>query len=225
MKQPEFDESGSVNSASEPNRRTSPLEVVAVLVLVAGLLGYGAYQEIIEPILQANAKKNSPSPSPIRTASPTLPSAITPTPRSSFPSSLPPTPAATSSPLAPAPEVGSGEIYQRAPKNGVYYAQNPQLNASRREIVSNSGRFCIKLVNSPVTPQAGQLKTLVSSLSFRSDGLYVDATGEKLLFNRSNTEMTDSRGVWLWLEGKGDRAGASAECLSTSGSFVREEPN
>ena len=226
----QFDDSDpqiSNEASSSDDRKTSPFEILAVLSLVAGLLGYSVYQEFIEPMMAASAKKASPSPTlspspkftdPRLTASPPL----TPTPGRSpiaDSSTLPP----ISNPPTASEPTSAAEIYQRAPKNGVYYAQNSLLNASRREIVSSNGRFCIKLVNGPIAPESGQQQVVVSSLSFRNDGIYVDASGEKLQFDRTYTEMTDGSGIWQLLEGKGDRAGASAECLSTAGSFARSE--
>jgi hypothetical protein len=234
----QFDDSDSQSfeEDSGADRKTSVVEILAVLSLVGGLLGYSVYQEFVEPMIAANAEKASPSPSPTLSALPksgfpdstaigSLPRTTPSASRSPIADSLP-TPLATppTSNAAPGSEpAATTEIYQRAPRNGVYYAQNALQNSSRREIASSNGRFCIKLVDGPAAPESGQQQVVVSSLSIRSDGVYVDATGEKLRFDRTYTQLTDSRGTWQVLEGKGDRTGASAECLSTSGSFVRQE--
>jgi hypothetical protein len=233
----QFDDSDSQSFEGDSgvDRKTSVVEILAVLSLVGGLLGYSVYQEFVEPMMAADAQKASPSPSPTLSASPKSgfsdPTAIASpgtTPNSgrspiaeSLPTALPTLlPSNASSESEPA---ATTEIYQRAPKNGVYYAQNALQNSSRREIASSNGRFCVKLVDGPAAAESGQQQIVVSSLSIRNDGVYVDATGERLQFDRTYTQMTDSRGTWQVLEGKGDRTGASAECLSTSGSFVRQE--
>lgn len=222
----DFEEGQNSGAEAKPDRKTSLFEILAVLGLIGGLLGYGTYQEFIEPMLVANAKKVTPSPSPTKTPTPKL-SGPTFTP-SIDPRSPIPNPAATpalpaDSPGLPAEPTSAAEIYQRAPKTGVYYPQDSLLNASRREIASSNGRFCIKLVNGPPAAESGQQQVVVSSLSSRSDGIYIDATGEKLQFDRTYTEMTDSTGTWQLLESKGDRTGTSAECLNASGNFVRAE--
>ena len=223
----DFDPQSSGGSEDvNSDRKTSLLEILAILGLVGGLLGYGVYQDFVEPMMAASAKKASPSPTKLPFADP---GAIASSPRAASapnqPTSDPTanpltTPLPSLSPSTPEP-TAAAEIYQRAPKNGVYYAQNSLMNASRREIISSNGRFCIKLVNGPA--ESGQQQVVVSSLSFRNDGIYVDATGEKLQFDRTYTELTDAKGSWLLLESKGDRTGTSAECLSTQGNFAREE--
>ena len=219
-----FEDDRDSSAGGQPDRKTSPLEILAVLGLVCGLLGYGAYQDFIQPMLVANAKKATPSPTPTKPSTPkfsdpTITASTAPRSPIADPTATPSLP----DPALPSEPTSAAEIYQRAPKNGVYYPQNSLLNASRREIISSNGRFCIKLVNGPPGSESGQQQVMVSSLSFRSDGVYVDATGEKLQFDRTYTELSDSKGSWQLLESRGDRTGTSAECLNASGSFVREE--
>lgn len=183
------------------------MEFIGLLVLMGGFAGYWIYLELQKSPLLLTASPTPTTPKPTATPSTkasALPDATTPaTPRST------PVPA-----LSP-----DQELYQRSPKPGIYYAVNPELAASRREIVGSGDRFCIKLVNA-VTPEKTQ--TMISSLSLRNDGIYIDATAEKLAFDRTYSQMTDRTGTWELLEGKQERSGTMEECLATKANFVRQ---
>jgi hypothetical protein len=216
----------SSNSGFDPNtfaplptsKKTFLAELAGVVIMIGGFLGYWLYLELQEaPILTSS----SPSPttpkltSPTATPAPptlTVPGAIPTAPPVTTPVDRTQTPA-----LNPA-----DEIYQRSPRTGIYYAANPLLSASRREIVGGGDRYCIKLVNGPIQQAGIDQQEIVSSLSVRSDGIYIDATQEKLNFDRTYTEFSDSLGTWQLLERKEERAGTIAACLATKEPFVRQ---
>lgn len=182
------------------SRRTFLVELLGVSVLVVGLLGYSAYLMLEESPPLKTRVIPSPKPSPRQT----------PTPR--VVSSLP-----SDALFADA----SADLYPQMPKTGIYYATNPLLNSSRREIASNQGRFCIQILQGPIA-QSGYQQGTVSSLSLRSDGIYVDATEEKLTFDRTFGELQDSKGRWQLLEGKPDRTGLMEQCLMTNDRYVQQ---
>lgn len=232
---------GSFSNSEPP--KTSLGEVIGAVVLVVGLIGFGGYQEFVKsPQPTASpAVSASPSASPSSTATP-LAQAGVPSPQVSPPLNPSATPVAPQKPplssVPPAVKSGSNsspatsakrnseaiaDIYQRTPKTGKYYAASPLLNASSREIASNQGRVCIKIIDGPVAPVAGNQQITVSSISLRKDGIYVDATQEKLKFDRSYTELSDRQGTWQLLEGMVDRSGAMEECLTTGLPYARQE--
>jgi len=183
------------------SRKTFLMELGGLAVLAISLLGYGIYQEWqVSPIL-----RTSPSPKATKPADRPTPS---PAPSGSIPTN-----AAATNPV---------DIYQRAPQTGTYYAENPQLSQSRREIVSGNQRFCIKLVNGSVTAAGSYQQITVSSLSFRKDGIYIDATQEKLKVNPTSSEIDDGKNVWQWLQKDADDSGLMAECLASKAFFIRE---
>jgi hypothetical protein len=209
--------------SSEPEKRPSKREVVGVVGLILGLLGYGMYVELQQPPIVPPTAKKTASPSPKASPSPRSSGAIAASPLLTSPSPDTQVPT-TEAQVEEADRLANldGEIYQRSPKPGIYYAVNPLQNTSSREIASNDGRFCIKIVNTPVAPESGYQRIVVSSLSLRNDGIYVDATKEKLTFDRRQVEMIDSQGTWQLLEGKPDRSGLSGECLTSNSVYVRE---
>jgi hypothetical protein len=178
------------------------VELGGGLLLICGLAGIGLYQWITEPpgANQAQAPTQaSPSPSPQQ---------ATPTPRA--------TPSPTKSALPTQDGSRSPALYQVMPKPGTYYAEIPALVSSRREIASNNGRFCIKLVNNSGTQPSDNPQIVISSLSDRKDGIYIDATQEKLIVDQSNSIIQDPLGTWQWLEGKVDSEGSMADCLAST---------
>lgn len=223
-----------VNSFSDVEpQKTSSGEVIGVIALVVGLIGFGVYQEFVSPRPVASPTPTaSPSASPSSTATP-LAQASIPSPQlspQSIPSIAPAAPqtnplsiASPTAKSASSDSTAAADIYQRTPKTGKYYAASPLLNASSREIASNQGRVCIKIIDGPVAPVAGNQQVTVSSVSLRKDGIYVDATQEKLKFDRSYTELSDRYGVWQLLEGMVDRSGAMEECLATTTPYARQE--
>ncbi|MBW4472065.1 MAG: caspase family protein [Stenomitos rutilans HA7619-LM2] len=112
-------------------------------------------------------------------------------------------------------------FYQRLPRPGTYYATTSQFNSSYREISSGSGRFCIKVVNAPAKASGNQ-QIIVSTLSFRENGAYIDATRERLQIDGTFTEITDRKSTWQWSKADIDGAGLVAECLASTTSYVRE---
>lgn len=130
-------------------------------------------------------------------------------------------PAPRSSAPAPATFSFKDNFYQRLPRPGTYYATTSQFRSSYREVSSGSGRFCIKLVNAPVTASGAQ-QIIVSTLSFRDNGAYIDATRERLQIDGTFTEITDSKSTWQWSKAEVDRAGLVSECLASTTSYVRE---
>ncbi len=113
-------------------------------------------------------------------------------------------------------------FYQRLPKTGTYTATTGRSGESYREISSGAGRFCIKIVNTPTTPSTGYQQIIVSSLAFRENGIYIDATRERLTVDGTFTEITDSKNTWQWLSADVDRSGLVAECLAAPGSYIRQ---
>jgi hypothetical protein len=125
-------------------------------------------------------------------------------------------------PNQPDQEAGLGEVpSERTPRPGVYYTNNPQFTASRREIGKSGDRLCIKLINgSPNTPQ-GQPKITVSSVSRRSGRFYIDATNQKLSLGSFSSELSDGKLLWQRLETDVDESGLMGECLTAKAGYVR----
>jgi len=208
MQQPENQppEEPSNNPSFDPptlsqSRKTFLIEAASLAVLAISLLGYGIYQELqVSPILIT-------SPSPKATDPADRP---TPSLKAVLPGSV------------PANSPATVDIYQRAPQAGTYYAENPQLSNSRREIVSGNQRFCIKLVTGSITAAGSYQQVTVSSLSFHKDGVYIDATQEKLKIDATATEIDDGRNVWQWLHKEADNSGLMAECLASKTFYSRD---
>jgi uncharacterized caspase-like protein len=136
------------------------------------------------------------------------------------------TPSTTSSikaPLAPSPTTFSikNNLYQPVPRPGRYAAVISLFSRSYREISNINGRFCIKLVNAP-TNASGTQQIIVSTLSLRDRGVYIDATQERLKVDGTFTEVTDRQSTWQWSKSEVDRSGLVAECLASTTSYVRE---
>lgn len=110
------------------------------------------------------------------------------------------------------------------PKTGTYYTTMPQASGSRREIGRNGDRYCIRVVNTSTKTATGfRSQVLISSVSLRPDGMYVNATQEKYQIVPTATEMTDSKGViWQRLKNQIDDTGLMAECLASSQPFMRQ---
>lgn len=192
------DDENPLNLEPEPlSSRGFWVELIGGVLLVGGLAGFGLYQWWTEPPLVVNRQNPGPAATPHKAPSPK-------------PSSL----STTSATPGKADKGTSPELYQAMPKSGVYYATNSALGASRREIASENGRFCIKLVDAPKGQQAGETRTLVSSISSTPKGLYVDALKEKVTLDRNDNLIQDHLGSWQWLQSKVDRSGAMAECLT-----------
>lgn len=220
--QPPHSKPGVTSSDSEPSqsRKTFLVELFGGLVLIAGLLGYSVYLMLEQPPdqLAAHAKQSAKSSPQAGKSSPTAKaSPVTASPTATSPATAPTDTARSET----SSTTDSEEIYQRPPRTGIYYAQNPLLNASHREIASNNGRLCIKVVNAPAAPLPGYKQILISSLSVRSNGIYIDATQEKIAFDRTLTEMKDSRGHWQLLENKADRTDME-ECLAGTTPYAKE---
>ncbi|PSB25913.1 caspase family protein [Stenomitos frigidus] len=126
-------------------------------------------------------------------------------------------------PPVPSPNTFSikNNFYQRLPRIGRYAAIVSLFNQSYREISSMNGRFCIKLVNAPTKP-SGYQQITVSTLSFRDNGVYIDATQEQLKIDGTFTEVTDRKSTWQWAKNDVDRSGLVAECLVSTTPYVRE---
>ncbi|MBW4692994.1 MAG: caspase family protein [Lyngbya sp. HA4199-MV5] len=124
---------------------------------------------------------------------------------------------------APSPATFSfkDNFYQRLPRPGTYYATTLQFEKSYREISSGNGRFCIKLVDTPAKAPGTQ-QIIVSTLSFRENGAYIDATKERLQIDGTFTEITDRKSTWQWSKSEVDSAGLVAECLASTSSYARE---
>jgi hypothetical protein len=196
------DDENPLNLEPEPpSSRGFWIELIGGVLLVGGLAGFGVYQWLTEPPLLVKRQNAGPAPTPHKQPSPK-------------PSSLPTTLPTTSATPGSSDKSPPAELYQAMPKSGVYYAINSALAASRREVASENGRFCIKLVDAPKEKQAGETRTLVSSVSSTPQGLYVDALQEKLTLDRNNNLIQDRLGSWQWLQSKVDRSGAMAECLA-----------
>lgn len=181
------------------------------IVIASGILGYVLYQNSVRsenptgqnPVEKPDDRAKSDASKPV---------ASTSKPRSDAPSNR-----------APAPQPDA-EGLARTPKTGTYFAKMAQFGASRREIGRRESRFCIKLLDASEGGALGdRSKTLVSSLSLRADGIYIDATQEQLRLDTAYPEITDSRGiVWERLSNQVDETGLMAECLATNAVFVRQ---
>lgn len=186
-------------------RKTFFVELGSLAALTVGLIGYGIYQDAQQfPLLlprDSKPAKASPSPQPDRS-----PTAV--------PLPLPTTRAQT------APGT-IREIYQRVPQTGTYYAADPLLNSFRREIAGSSQRLCVKLVNGPIPPATGEQQIIVSSLSFKEDGIYVDATQQKFQVGSRMNELIEGKTVWQLLEKKADTTGLMADCLASQKPFAQ----
>ncbi len=108
-------------------------------------------------------------------------------------------------------------------KTGTYYAITAEHSNSRREIARTGDRLCMKLVDGPTDQNSSTKPTvMVTSLSVRGDGLYIDATQERLKLDSAYAEFTDRRSVWQLLENKVDRSGTMAECLTAKERYVNQ---
>ena len=112
-------------------------------------------------------------------------------------------------------------FYQRLPRPGTYNAVTSRFAQSYREISSGNGRFCIKVVNAPASTSKEQ-QVIVSTLSFRENGAYIDATQERLQIDGTFTEITDQKSTWQWAKAEVDRSSLVTECLASTTSYVRE---
>jgi hypothetical protein len=209
-------------------------ELAGGSVLVLGLIGFGVYQWITELPPTAEVR---PRPSPSASPSPSPKPTVSPSPGLSPSPGVPLASPGVSNPPGPTGQATgqatgqSPDIYQAMPKPGIYFANDPALGASRREVLSEAGRFCIKLSNgappaakgASATPSAGDVVVLVSSLSIRTDGVYIDATQEKINLDPSTTMFQDSLGMWEWLQPRGDRTGRMAECLASTAPYSQFE--
>lgn len=209
---PDFQKKESIASGQSSNqspptpnkaaKREFLLELLGVLTLVVGMVGYAAYLFWTDPpVLPTTTQALSLPPQPKKNPSP-LPS-------------LPPLPKAKKA------AVNGQELYQRSPSQGTYYAESAEFAASHREVASNNGRFCIKVVDGPKVQASGYEKIVVSSLSFRNDGIYIDATGDKLRLDSSSSEMRDRITLWQLLEPKVDLTSEMEECLAKSGGYSK----
>ena len=133
-----------------------------------------------------------------------------------------PAPSPAASPI-PSPTTFNlkNNFYQRLPRPGKYIATVSLFNQSYREISNTNGRFCIKVVNAPAKASGNQ-QIIVSTLSFLENGVYVDATQERLQIDGTFTEMTDNKSTWQWLKTEVDRSGLIAECLASTSNYIRE---
>ena len=198
------DDENPLNLEPEPlSSRGFWVELIGGVLLVGGLAGFGLYQWWTEPPLVVNRQNSGPAPTPYKSPAPK--------PSSSPTTSALPTTSATPGNTG---NLTSPELYQAMPKSGVYYPVNSALGDSRREIASENGRFCIKLVDAPQGQQTGETYTLVSSISSTSKGLYIDALQKKLTLDRNQDLIQDHLGSWQWLQSRVDRSGVMAECLA-----------
>lgn len=125
-------------------------------------------------------------------------------------------------PNQPDQEAGLGEVpTERTPRPGVYYTTNPQFTASRREIGKSGDRLCIKLVNGSPNTRTGRSKVMVSSISRRPDGYYIDATEQKLNLGSLYSELSDGKLLWQRLETDVDESGLMGECLTAKTGYIR----
>ncbi|MBF2026329.1 MAG: caspase family protein [Oscillatoriales cyanobacterium C42_A2020_001] len=199
-----------------PETAQSPFWKVAaglgVASMLLGVTGYGAFQEAsrLTPFNQSKPEKTT-NQSSSKAASAKLNSqAAANADASSLPDLL------SSSDL----DFKNNPIL-RVPKPGIYYTDEPQFSASRREIGKRGNRLCIKLINGSRDP-ATRSQVIVSSISPRQDGFYIDATREKLRMNNVYTEFGDRKSVWQRLEREVDETGLMGDCLAAQSSFVRQ---
>lgn len=200
-----------------PESAHSPFWKIAaglgVASILLGVTGYGAYQEAsrLTPLNQASSEKRANQPAQKAVSAPSNTQAV----RNANLENQPPD-AFSANDL----DFKNNPIL-RVPKPGIYYTENPQLSASRREIGKRGNRLCIKLINGSKNP-AARSQVIVSSISPRQDGFYVDATREKLRMNNVYTEFGDRKSTWQRLEREVDETGLMGDCLATQASFVRQ---
>lgn len=202
-----------VAQKEEQSAKTWAIAGVSGAAIFAGLVGYLGLQN-----LNRNAAL-SPSSSAQTKAKPTPAANSQPPKAASRANQVAPTRLV---PNQPDQEVGLGEVpTKRAPRPGVYYTTNPQFTASRREIGKSGDRLCIKLVNGSPSTSIGYSKVMVSSISRRPDGYYIDATKQKLNLGSLYSELSDGKLLWQRLETDVDESGLMGECLTAKTGYVR----
>jgi hypothetical protein len=108
-----------------------------------------------------------------------------------------------------------------APKTGKYYSTDPLFSTSRREIDRDGDRICIKIIDgSAGSAISDQPQVTVSSLSYRKDGVYIDATDEKLRLDPVYADITDNKGVWQRLETKANASPLMSDCLQSRKPYI-----
>jgi hypothetical protein len=129
----------------------------------------------------------------------------------------------TQSEPSKATPVNTSTILQKAPKPGVYYSANPIFGTFRREIAKQDSRMCIKIVDGSAASNPKQRShVIVSSLSPRQDGFFIDANQEKLNLSSVYTEFSDHKSTWRQLEPNVNIEGLMKECLASKKPFVRQ---
>jgi hypothetical protein len=104
-------------------------------------------------------------------------------------------------------------------KPGRYYAEAAKLSTSRREVATQGARMCIKKIDGGATAAVSP-QVMVSSVSRRPDGFYIDATQEKLRLGNLLAEFSDRVATWQRVETDPDMTGAMGDCLASSRRFV-----
>jgi hypothetical protein len=77
------------------------------------------------------------------------------------------------------------------------------------------------LVNGSPNTSKGESKVVISSLSRRPDGFYIDATAQKLSLGSYYSELSDGKLLWQRLETNVDESGLMGECLTAKAGYVR----
>ncbi|UBF25076.1 caspase family protein [Kovacikia minuta CCNUW1] len=221
-----------IPQSTTPHQKIPFVELaVGILVLITGGVGYSWYQQSVPSSVSSkpaaaslNHSKVSSSPRVDRSKANTV--KPSPAPKVGNPNSnrQGAKPAAAGSPNQPdaSKQNAAAAIYGKAPRPGKYQAKNAYFDTSGREIGSNQGRFCIRIINTPPASSAGYQQEIVSSLSFHNDQIYLDATLNVLQVNSTNTEFEDSEGIWQWAESKIGNSKLMAECLASRGSYIRQ---
>jgi len=194
----------SENLGLDNSKKDFWVELFGASVLVVGMVAYAIYRFWTEPALPPIGSQ------PIQP--------VSPNPLASLPASPQKSP---TRPTSSKPD-RSQQIYQRAPSSGVYYAESAVYANSRREVLSRNGRFCIRLVDGPKTQTSGYQQEVVSSLSFRTNGIFIDASNDQLKLDNSSTEMRDRVGLWQLLEAKVSPTPEMEECLTKTGKYVKQ---
>ncbi len=115
------------------------------------------------------------------------------------------------------PGVPDLDALKRMPQPGKYHSADPRFSTSNREIGRNNDRLCIKIVNGNTTANPNQRsQVIVSSLSARKDGYYIDSTNEKIRLTNTYSEFVDSKSLWQRLETDVESTGPMADCLAAN---------
>ena len=95
-------------------------------------------------------------------------------------------------------KVSAGILIKEARNNlnmlssGVYYAEGSMYSGSRRDVLSDDNRTCIRVVDGTPSPYSGQENITVSTLSFANNQAYLDATNDAIIISQGSSAYGSS---------------------------------